>query len=264
VPRDFVTHRPAEKSRKNLVDAAASDWNNALMKTARQTVVLPQITKPAETMIMRILRHVSACALIVVPAAQGTIISGPVISPVNGHIYYLLDTATWTSSEQEAITLGGHLATVRSDAENMFLISTFANFGGQPRDLWIGLNDVAEEGTFVWVSGEPFSYVPAGSALNTDLGGEDYVHIIKPGLSDSGAWNDFPDAAYPTRPTYGVVEIPELSSAFFLLTGATFCSIVPLGKLKKYKGEQHHPTARARRLLRMRTHGRPAFLDCGG
>ncbi len=154
--------------------------------------------------------------LIPVPASAMTL-TGPIVSPINGHSYYLLETNTWTASQAIAVSMGGNLATVRSADENSFVYDTFATFSGIPRDLWIGLNDVAEEGTFVWVSGEPVTYIPPGSALSTDFGAEDYVHIIRPGFADSGAWNDFPDPAFPTRLVNGVVEVVPEPSTFALL-----------------------------------------------
>ncbi len=57
------------------------------------------------------------------------ILSGPVLNPANGHIYYLLSQNTWSNAEAEAVSLGGHLATIRNAAENQWVYSTFADFG---------------------------------------------------------------------------------------------------------------------------------------
>jgi hypothetical protein len=106
--------------------------------------------------------------------------------------------------------MGGHLATVRNADENTFITSTFLNYAGVPRDLWIGLNDAVQEGTFVWSSGEPWTFLPEGSAVPSGNAPdwEDYVHIIRPGeFPGVGLWNDFPNEAYASRPCCGVVEI---------------------------------------------------------
>jgi hypothetical protein len=91
--------------------------------------------------------------LLPVTHVQATVLSGPMTNPANGHVYYLLDTASWTDSEAEALTLGGHLVTINNAAENDWVFDTFVPL--LPTDvfatLWIGLNDAAQEGTFVWV-----------------------------------------------------------------------------------------------------------------
>jgi hypothetical protein len=95
----------------------------------------------------------------------GATIAGPIIRPETGHLYYLLTVNTWTASEIEAITLGGHLATVNDAEENQWLYDTFIPvasghdpiFQGRVH-LWIGLSDAAEEGVYTWESGEPVSY----------------------------------------------------------------------------------------------------------
>lgn len=90
-------------------------------------------------------------------------VSGPIINPVNGHTYYLLGPDTWTGSEASAEALGGTLATVRDDAENTWLHSTFTPLS--QTNLWIGLTDPTHDTTvgshprkFVWVSGEAATY----------------------------------------------------------------------------------------------------------
>jgi hypothetical protein len=47
----------------------------------------------------------------------------------------------------------GHLVTLASAAEEDFIR---VNFGVQ--SLWLGLTDEVSEGTFAWVTGEPFVY----------------------------------------------------------------------------------------------------------
>ena len=40
------------------------------------------------------------------------VVAGPIVNPANGHAYFLLAPNTWTSSESQAVALGGHLATI--------------------------------------------------------------------------------------------------------------------------------------------------------
>ncbi len=147
------------------------------------------------------------------------------VNSANGHTYHLLESTTWTEAEAGAVILGGHLATVRDQAENDWIWSNFSNWGGQDRDLWIGLNDVALEGTFVWSSGESntFRYWASGQPDNNG-GNEDYVHI---GELNTDQWNDMFDAASTSwSPGYfGVVEITTPTGPQYdvqnLVAGAT-------------------------------------------
>ena len=61
------------------------------------------------------------------------------ISPINGRTYHVLEPSSWSDAEAMARTLGGHLATIRSRADNRWILRTFGNAGRQNRDLWIGL-----------------------------------------------------------------------------------------------------------------------------
>src|SRR4030095_12578461 len=79
-------------------------------------------------------------------------------NPANGHTYHLLPGSSWSAAEAAAVGLGGHLATVRSQAEHDFLNQSFHNYQGTDIDLWIGFNDAALEGTFAWASGEAPGY----------------------------------------------------------------------------------------------------------
>ena len=119
-------------------------------------------------------------ALSVAGTASADVLSGPIVNPTNGHSYYLLEQDTWTNSEAFAQSLGGHLVTINDAEENQWVYDTFASFGNVDRNLWIGFNDVADEGTFVWSSGETPGYT--NWAINKPDGpdGADYGHIISP------------------------------------------------------------------------------------
>jgi hypothetical protein len=74
----------------------------------------------------------------------------------NDHYYELITSPTLTfnnalSAAAMKVFSGrqGHLATVTSQSEYNFLVTTFGNL----RTAWIGANDIAVEGTYRWVTG---------------------------------------------------------------------------------------------------------------
>jgi hypothetical protein len=161
--------------------------------------------------------------VLVVALASGTTVMAGVLeshtSPLNGHAYYLLQVATWTASEAEAVALGGHLASIESQSEQDWIWQTFG--AGKERHLWIGLTDVALEGAFVWSSGAPLAYTnwTPGEPSN-EWGIEHWVHLD--GFRN-GEWNDM-DERIPgsvALPVFGVVEVvPEPAGWQLLAAGA--------------------------------------------
>lgn len=122
----------------------------------------------------------------------------------------------------------GHLVTVNSAAENAFLVDTFVLNGHQTDPLWIGLNDAASEGNFVWTSGQPVTYTNWYQfEPNNDLRTEDWATLnwlVAVGESTNhGAWNDVQFGGTTTHagttngPYFGIVEVvpePTIASAF--------------------------------------------------
>lgn len=83
-------------------------------------------------------------------------------------------------------TLGGHLVTIDSAAENDFVwLEAMTFFSTSPR--WIDLSDQATEGTFVWSTGEPLSYTNwASGEPSNSSGNEDCVEF----RYSVNEWND--------------------------------------------------------------------------
>ena len=182
-----------------------------------------------------IVTALSICAVFHSETLNATSITGPILNPANGHNYFLLEESSWTDAQAEAITFSGNLATIRDAAEESWVFSTFGGFGGINRSLWIGLNDIAVEGTFVWASGEPLTYtnwLPGQPDNNPSDGPEDFVQIIATGNGFNvtpNTWNDIGNTsagAPQLGPIFGVVEVvpqtsvPEPSGAALFIFGA--------------------------------------------
>ena len=139
-------------------------------------------------------------------------------NPNNGHIYHLLDEGPWWDDfEVKAVELGGHLATINDQSENDFIFDTFGPTAAADNpvgvSLFIGLNDVQQEGNFVWVSGEQVDFTnwsPGQPESRYD--DEDYVGIAVnwPNLPESGKWHDIISDDQCSDIPFGVVEaVPE-------------------------------------------------------
>jgi hypothetical protein len=121
------------------------------------------------------------------------------INPANGNPYTLLGASDRGTAAAMAQSLGGTLVTVADQAENDWIRSNLATFGGLNREIWLGYTDVAFEGTWVWDTNEPNLYENWAPGEPNDGGsGEDHAVI-----TTSGQWNDV-GAGYSA---YGIVEI---------------------------------------------------------
>ena len=156
----------------------------------------------------------NALSLAAAAPVVAAVLDGPIVNPANGHSYYLLSQNDWTGSQAEAVALGGHLVTIDDPAENTWVFQTLSTFGGTDRALWIGYNDKASEGSFVWSSG----MIPGGTLWSggqpdngfpgPDPPGEDYVHMLWPTHITESLWNDFQNlSGVNGYPLNGVVEV---------------------------------------------------------
>jgi hypothetical protein len=107
--------------------------------------------------------------------------TGPVYNPATTTSYYSTTPARWIDERALARTMEGNLVTINNSAENDFVRQTFS----PDRNIFIGFNDRATEGTFVWDSGQAPGYANWLPGEPNDLGNEDYAVI-----SPDGRWND--------------------------------------------------------------------------
>lgn len=99
----------------------------------------------------------------------------------NGHNYDYV-SGDWYTAEANAIALGGHLVTFNDAAEELWAKATFGGY-----TFWIGMNDIAVEGSWGWTSGEPVTYTNWGGGEPNNYGNEDWAVMNWGGAG----WNDW-------------------------------------------------------------------------
>ena len=116
-----------------------------------------------------------------------------------GHHYAITsDQCTWDEAKQFAMEQGGYLVIIDSKDENDFIRVTYRIPLKVEEDiLWIGLSDVAEEGTFRWVNEEIPTFTNWSSGEpNNDYGTQHYGHMYL-----DGTWDDV-----EIRECYAIIE----------------------------------------------------------
>ena len=141
---------------------------------------------------------------------QGTVGNYPVQWRVedggNGHWYQLKrrsSVVSWASASEESVSLGGQLASILSEAEDVFVFSVADHPGAWQGYLgpWLGGWQVPGTGEplgiWRWSSGEPWGYVGPDSTFpnnggppGTDESRLHYIDFVR-------KWNDLPENGAP-------------------------------------------------------------------
>lgn len=139
------------------------------------------------------------------------------LNPANDHYYRLTEPLPWLDAEEQAVLWGGHLVTLRSWEEELWIKNTF----GRDQHLWIGFNDIDAEGVWAWSSGEPVVYTNWAAGEPNDFEDEDAAVMNwegpgcePPCLGDT--WNDL-DINGQLR---GVVELIPLEITIDIKPGS--------------------------------------------
>ena len=106
-----------------------------------------------------------------------------------GNIFYKIYGAkNYDDAKAQCKSDGAYLAIPRSEAENDFIAGLIPN-----ADIWIGINDMAKEGSFVAVDGRQVSWTKWDKNEPNNLGAnEDAVEIrqVNVHLTIPKSWND--------------------------------------------------------------------------
>jgi len=157
---------------------------------------------------MRTLLFTAAIAL-TASVSSATVMEWPIGLGGNGHLYEAIlvpGGVTWETARASAITRGGYLATLTSQAENDFVFQAVANdpnlwFGGS-YGPWLGgsqpVGTPNPAANWSWVTGEVWSYTNWGVGEPNDGFGaldEHYLHFDN--FADDpipgSQWNDYRD-----------------------------------------------------------------------
>lgn len=109
-------------------------------------------------------------------------------SPSGGTLAYCFEARNFAAAEFDCVAQGGHLVSIHDQATQDEVRNTA--YGLMPGNWWIGLSDVALEGTFVWTDGTPLDHTSwAGGEPNNAGGIENCAHLWD---AAGGEWNDIP------------------------------------------------------------------------
>ena len=109
-------------------------------------------------------------------------------APGGGNFAFCFKVKTYVDAEADCVAQGGHLVSIHDQATQDAAVSgAFAIAGGE---WWIGLDDMATEGSFAWLDGTPVDYTTwAGGEPNNAGDTEDCGHLAS---WAGGLWNDIP------------------------------------------------------------------------
>ena len=111
-------------------------------------------------------------------------------APGGGTLAFCATSTDWYSAESDCVWQGGHLVSIH-DGETQSLLASEA-FALVESDWWLGANDEASEGTFVWTDGTPFDFDAWHTGEPNNSGGENCGSLAS---WAGGNWNDVPCSA---------------------------------------------------------------------
>jgi hypothetical protein len=152
--------------------------------------------------------------------AQGAVIEWSEGIGGNGHTYEavaVLEGITWAEADAMATSMGGHLATITSDAENQWVFDNVATAsvwfeGNGP---WLG--GILVDSSWEWVTGEVWDYTAWAPGEPNNGAGEPVVQYWNATPSRAPTWSNW----RTDRQAFGLIVeyIPTPSSVALFAVG---------------------------------------------
>lgn len=123
-------------------------------------------------------------------------------NPENKNIYAAIDSVmSWHESKTLTENMGGHLVTVSSESENIFISNIAILY--ENSHFWLGLTDEHSEGEWRWVNEEPMVYSNWLDAQPDNSGNDEHFAHMYP--QPNSGWNDLP-VSHTTLQTKPMLE----------------------------------------------------------
>ncbi|XP_035859894.1 galactose-specific lectin nattectin-like isoform X1 [Sander lucioperca] len=94
---------------------------------------------------------------------------------------------SWPDAETFCQTAGGHLASIHSNEEHIFIRNYIKGVSGSYRHSWIGGTDAVQEGTWLWSDGSKMTYKSWNAGEPNNAGGAENCLEMNWGGEN---WND--------------------------------------------------------------------------
>ncbi|XP_042594116.1 galactose-specific lectin nattectin-like [Cyprinus carpio] len=99
---------------------------------------------------------------------------------------FFSNSEIWIDAENICQDFDGHLASIHSDEEYVFIQNLIRYTTHEPTRAWIGGHDAVHEGAWLWSDGSKFNYQIWFSGEPNDDGNEDCLEMN----FANGNWND--------------------------------------------------------------------------
>jgi len=108
----------------------------------------------------------------------------------NGRTYRFCSAGySWDGAKTQCQAMGMNLASINSQTENDFIGNTSGSIA--QGSWWVGLNDQAAEGNYVWSDGSPYTFSAWNGGEPNNSGNEDCAEF----MTGNYRWNDLPCGA---------------------------------------------------------------------